>query len=59
MIKTEYLKNETLIRHYSDAGMHILQNETGIEYSDAVDLVPCQYTYTETSNPIEQDEPEE
>lgn len=48
MIKTEYLNDGTLIRHYSDNGYLLLQNETGLKYSDPVDVVPCKYTYTET-----------
>ena len=53
MIKTEYLNDGTLIRHYSDAGFLLLQNETGVKYSDPIDVVPCAYTYTETDEPIE------
>lgn len=53
MIKTEYLNDGTLIKHYSDAGLMLLQNETGIKYSDPVDIIPCVYTYTETDEPIE------
>jgi hypothetical protein len=56
MIKTELIKEGTLIRHYSDKGMKLLQVETGVVYSEAVDVVPCQYTYEETENPVEQDE---
>lgn len=48
MILTEYLNNGTLIKHYSDKGYLLLQNETGMKYSDPVDIVPCPYTYTET-----------
>lgn len=48
MIKIEYLNDGTLIKHYSDEGYLLLQNETGIKYSDPVDVVPCAYTYTET-----------
>lgn len=55
MIKTEYLHDGTLIKHYSDKGFLLLQNETGIKYSEAIDLIPCQYTYTET-NELEQEE---
>jgi hypothetical protein len=55
MIKTEYLNDGTLIRHYSDKGFMLLQNETGIKYADPVDVVPCRYTYTETDEPIEPD----
>lgn len=53
MIKTEFLHDGTLIKHYSDAGFMLLQNETGVKYADPVDLVPCRYTYTETDELIE------
>ena len=56
MIQTEYLNDGTLIKHYSDAGYMLLQNETGIKYADPVDIVPCRYTYTETDELIEGDE---
>lgn len=56
MIKTELLQDGTLIRHYSDIGMKLLQVETGIEYDEAVDVIPCQYTYEETENPLEDNE---
>ena len=59
MIKTEYLNDGTLIRHYSDAGFMLLQNETGAKYSDPVDVVPCVYTYTETDEPVDVEENEE
>ena len=42
-----------LYRTYSDAGMMLLQNETGIEYSDVVDIESAPYTYSESANPIE------
>lgn len=48
MIKFELLKNETLIQHYSDLGVYLLQNETGKKYLDPIDIYPCPYTYTET-----------
>ena len=51
MIKTEMVGER--IRHYSDIGMHILQHPTEKLYEDAVDYVPCAYTYTETDIPIE------
>lgn len=53
MIKTELLKDGTLIRHYSNIGMKLLQVETGMKYDDAIDIVPCKYTYEETNTPIE------
>ena len=56
MIKTEYLNDGTLIKHYSDAGFMLLQVETGVKYSDPIDLVPCRYTYEETDEKIEIEE---
>lgn len=56
MIKTEYLNEGTLIKHYSDSGFMLLQVETGIKYSGPIDIVPCQYTYEETNEPVEMDE---
>jgi hypothetical protein len=35
--------------------MYILQNETGIMYSEAIDIEGALYTYTETDEPIEQE----
>lgn len=45
--------SEDCIRHYSDQGMKIRQIETGFIYEDAVDILPCKYTYEETDEPIE------
>lgn len=59
MIQTELLNEGTLVRHYSDIGMMLFQVETGAKYSDPIDVVPCRYTYEETDEPIEVDEPEE
>ena len=56
MIKTEFLNDGTLIKHYSDAGVLLLQVETGIKYADPIDVVPCRYTYEETNEPIEKEE---
>lgn len=56
MIKTELLNGGKFIRHYSDAGRLLRQVETGIEYSEAIDLVPCRYTYEETETPAEGEE---
>ena len=52
MIVEEALTNN-LVKHYSDNGKYILQNETGIEYAEAVDVMPCRYTYSETQKNIE------
>lgn len=51
MIQSEMI--ETRIRHYSDMSMKIRQIETDMVYDDAVDIVPCPYTYEETDEPIE------
>lgn len=51
MIQSETISND-LIRHYSDAGLRIEQVETGKVYDDAVDMIPCAYTYRETDEPI-------
>lgn len=59
MILTEFLHNGTLIRHYSDKGVLLLQNETGVKYTDPVDIYPCPYTYTETEELIDNGEFEE
>ena len=48
MIVTEYLNDGALVRHYSDKNLLLLQKETGTKYAEAVDVVPCKYTYTET-----------
>ena len=50
MIQTEMVEGR--IRHYSDNGMMIRQIETGVLYEDAVDYVPCKYTYEETDEPV-------
>ena len=42
-----------LYRNYSDKGLFILQNETGIEYAEAIDVEGAPYTYSETDKPIE------
>lgn len=47
MIRTE-MTDDSRIRHYSNAGYKIRQIETGNLYDDAVDYVPCIYTYEET-----------
>ena len=41
-----------LYRAYSDAGTMIRQNETGMEYAEAIDVEGASYTYTETETPI-------
>ena len=50
------VNGRTLIKHESDCGKIIRQKETGREYSSAVDVVPCKYTYEETEKDIPQGE---
>lgn len=55
-IKTEIIK-EKLIRHYAEdengVKYYIKQVETGIEYDEAIDVIPCRYTYVATNKKIE------
>lgn len=51
MLKSEQI-NDKLIRHYSDDGKMIRQVETGHIYVEAVDVIPCRYTYEETDREI-------
>ena len=51
MIVEEKL-NEQLVRHYSDKGVKLKQVETGLVYDEAIDMIPCLYTYEETDEII-------
>lgn len=59
MIQAEFYKTRSdgvnLYRTYSNAGLDILQVETGTVYSEAIDVEGAPYTYTETE-PEEQTE---
>jgi hypothetical protein len=57
MIIVELVDNDTRERRYSDQKMKIRQIETQVLYDDAVDVIPCKYTYEETDIPIDE-EPE-
>ena len=54
MIIKEIL-NETLERHYSDAGFKIQKVGTEEIYDDAIDLIELHYEYIETDIPIDSD----
>ena len=60
MIQTEFyatLEDGTvLVRTYSDAGMYIIQDSTGMEYSEAVDPEKMNRTYTESDRKIPEDQ---
>jgi hypothetical protein len=53
MIIVELVDNDTRERRYSDKNVKLLQVETGVLYEDAVDIIPCRYTYEESDAPIE------
>jgi hypothetical protein len=55
MIIQEYLNDFTLVKHYSDRGVMLLQVETGAMYSDPIDIFPCPYTYEETNIPVDEE----
>lgn len=44
--------------HHSDAGMMIRKVGTDEEYEEALDIVPCQFEYEETDEPIEKEDDE-
>lgn len=56
MIIVELVDDGTRERRYSDKDVMIKQVETGDLYEDAVDVIPCKYTYEETDVPIEHPE---
>lgn len=59
VVKEFYLTRKdgvNLYRNYSDEGFYIVQNETGIEYSEAVDVEGAPYTYNESDKLIEIEE---
>lgn len=57
MIQREYYKTRkdgvSLFKTYSTENLYIRQIETGIEYSEAIDVENAPYTYEETDKPIE------
>ena len=53
MIIVEQIALGNRERRYSDQNVKLRQIETGCLYEDAVDKVPCVYTYEETDVPIE------
>ena len=56
IIKEEYMiraDGVKLFRTYSDEGKQIIQNETGIIYSEAIDVEDAPYTYSESDEIIE------
>ena len=60
MIITEYYMTRqdgvVLNRTYSDQDLMVLQEDTGVIYSEAIDPEFSNHTYVETDTPIEADE---
>ena len=50
MIVQEQFDN--LLYTHSDLNFYIIQNETGLEYEDAWDVLPCRHTYSESEKII-------
>lgn len=46
------VRHENLIRTYSNAKKVIKQLETGIEYDEAIDILPIRFTYAETDKDV-------
>lgn len=46
---------ENLVRHFSDVGYKIRQIETNAIYDEAIDVIPCRYTYEETDERVDDD----
>ena len=55
MIIAEEIDN-MVVRHYSDRGVMLRQVETDTLWPDAVDVLPCQFTYEETDVPVPDEE---
>lgn len=57
MLKQEtiIINGRELVKTYSDSNKYIIQNETGVKYSEAVD-VPNRFTYRESEEDIEKPE---
>lgn len=56
IVKEEYKTREDgvkLFRTYSDEGMDIIQEQTGIVFSEAIDVGGAPFTYKETGEPKE------
>lgn len=51
MIIEEFL-NDNFSKHYSNNRIYILQKETGNIYAEAINVLPCLYTYEEINQLI-------
>lgn len=54
--------HQNLIKHYAEdengKKYKIKQIDTGVEYSEAVDIYPCKYTYIATETEAEEEDEE-
>ena len=57
MIKYESITvgEREYLRTYSDTGHKIKQCETGIVYDEAIDTLPCRYSYEETDEFVQEE----
>lgn len=53
MAVMEHQMGERLVRHYSDIGKMLVQSETGALYTEAIDVIPCRYSYEESAVDVE------
>lgn len=60
MLMSQFIEPDR-VRHWSSNGCYINQIETDILYEDAVDSIPCKYTYEETDEliPMKEENTEE
>ena len=58
MIELKTEQYDKFIKHYAEdedgVKYKIKQNETGVIYDEAIDLVPCRYNYSITYEKVEQ-----
>jgi hypothetical protein len=63
MVRREFFETRpdgvNLYRTYSDEGYYLIQNETGAEYEEAIDVENAPYTYSESNKKIEEPDGED
>lgn len=47
------INGKQLCKHYSNDNKIIVQVETQTEYAEAIDIMPCKYTYIESDKEVE------
>ena len=59
LLESIYDENDKVIGERAiSRGFYILQNETNVEYDEAIDVENAPYTYSETDKPTESSEEE-